>query len=181
MTDFARYSPAAWQQDGLVVQPEQDPPARPRGRGEIVGAVAVVAVVAVVSFALMPGGVAIAGLLRGVPGGCSASVRDDSIPSQPSPVSREVFGRLVEWWARDCLWFSSTTKRTAHPAFRRIVSMGRAAVPFLLEVLETPGDWDIALAEITGADPVPPSATGRRAETIRAWREWARQRDPVDG
>ena len=70
------------------------------------------------------------------------------------------FEHLVKEWRDACRFLSSTTKRTAHPAFRRIVGMGHSVVPLLLAHLSEPGDWDLALAEIVGDNPVRTEAHG---------------------
>jgi hypothetical protein len=68
---------------------------------------------------------------------------------------------------------SSSRKVTAHPAFRRIVGMGREAVPyFLREVKRKPSLLVRALQEITGESPVPRESRGRISEIAKAWVAW---------
>jgi hypothetical protein len=71
---------------------------------------------------------------------------------------------------------SSYTAIVGHPAFREIVSMGNAVVPFMLRDLEQePRLWVWALAEITGADPVPTCDAGKIAKMREAWLRWGRE------
>ncbi len=81
--------------------------------------------------------------------------------------------RLMAEWEEDCGHLSSTTQRVNHPAFRAIVAMGQPVIPLLLEQLaHDSGDWDIALHEITGENPVPPGNEGRMAKIVEAWLAW---------
>ena len=51
--------------------------------------------------------------------------------------------------------------------------MGEAAIPLILERMQTQGGhWFHALHEITGARPVPPESRGRIKEMTQAWLEW---------
>jgi len=55
--------------------------------------------------------------------------------------------------------------------------MGYAVVPMLLEEISTsPDHWDIALTEITGADPVPQESYGKLRDMSAAWVNWGRMR-----
>lgn len=63
-----------------------------------------------------------------------------------------------------------------HPAYQRIIGMGDAAVPLILQELErSPDHWFWALNAITGADPVPESRRGVMSEMVKAWLEWGVQ------
>src|SRR5262249_32655624 len=87
------------------------------------------------------------------------------------------FRRLEAAWVADTAYLSSTTQIVNHPAFREIISMGRAVVPFMLRDLEAGRAqlWVWALPEITGANPVPVSARGNIAKMAEAWLRWARE------
>jgi hypothetical protein len=63
-----------------------------------------------------------------------------------------------------------------NPAYQEIIGLGNDVVPFLLRDLkETERHWFIALRAITGANPVPKSATGNIPKMIEAWRQWAKE------
>jgi hypothetical protein len=71
---------------------------------------------------------------------------------------------------------SSIDDMIAHPAYREIIGMGSAAIPLLLDELETePNHWFPALMAISGGqNPVPPADTGNMEEMTQAWLEWGR-------
>lgn len=166
MSEFAKYTPSSWMEEGLVVRPARE--ALPQPRVKEIGAVAAAFTM---TLSVLSGGIADHGVWGSVRGD-----REVEVPQTSHAPSRSVlleFEQLVREWRSACAFLSSTTKRTAHPAFRRIVGMGYSAVPLLLQHLDQPGDWDIALAEILGEDPVPASARGNRDATVAAWRTWA--------
>jgi hypothetical protein len=71
---------------------------------------------------------------------------------------------------------SSTTRIVTHPAFREIVALGAAVIPFMLRDLQhQPRLWVWALPEITGTDPVPPADRGDIARMSEAWVTWGRE------
>jgi len=87
----------------------------------------------------------------------------------------ERFRRLEATWMAEVGHHSSTTKLVNHPAFQEIIRMGNAVVPFLFRDLEQrPRLWVWALADITGADPVPVSDRGNIVKMSEAWLRWGR-------
>jgi hypothetical protein len=95
-----------------------------------------------------------------------------------SPVIETVeerFRRLEATWMAEVGHHSSTTKLVNHPAYQEILRMGCDVVPFLIQDLERkPRLWVWALADITGADPVPVADRGNIAKMTEAWLCWAR-------
>jgi len=90
---------------------------------------------------------------------------------------RREFERLVAEWKSGRRPTSAAVKMAAHPAYQRIIEMGKAnssaIVPLLLAELErSPDHWFIALHAITGADPVPATSRGRLKEMTTAWKRW---------
>lgn len=84
----------------------------------------------------------------------------------------------VHEWTTEAGPTSSFSGLTAHPAFRRIVELGRPAVPHLLREIESrPSLLVWALHEITGENPVPRSARGRIKDMAAAWISWGKERD----
>ncbi|MBI5251084.1 MAG: hypothetical protein HY912_16470 [Desulfomonile tiedjei] len=87
----------------------------------------------------------------------------------------ETFRRLVEEWRTATLLSSSMTEMCMHPAYVRIIGLGRPVVPLLLrELLTNPDHWFWALFAITGANPVNPSDAGDLARMTEAWIRWGK-------
>lgn len=90
-------------------------------------------------------------------------------------VEEKLFRDLADQWRKDTRYLSSVTKMAIHPAYQRIIGMGRPALPLILRELRQRGDhWLWALHAITGEDPASPDATFE--EAIQAWLEWGGQR-----
>jgi hypothetical protein len=76
-------------------------------------------------------------------------------------------------WKRETRSCSSRTKMVEHPAYKEIVRMGQAALPFILKELRTdPHYWFPALQAITGEDPVPEADRGIVPKMTDAWLQW---------
>ena len=87
------------------------------------------------------------------------------------------FNRLVEQWQAETMFSSSLTEQYGHPAYQRIIALGDAVVPFLLDEMNArPDHWGYALTKITGQDPVPKEAHGRLREVAAAWLAWGKDR-----
>ncbi len=100
-------------------------------------------------------------------------------PIGATPISRETieerFRRLETQWGAETGHLSSSSKIIGHPAFREIIDMGQAVVPFMLRDLEQkPRLWVWALPEITGDDPVPVADRGDIVKMTAAWLHWAK-------
>ena len=88
--------------------------------------------------------------------------------------AEEEFRTLHEEWRRDTATSSSMRTKAAHPAYRRIVAMGEAAIPLILAQLRRqPSHLFWALHEITGANPVKPGSAGKVREMVEGWLTWA--------
>jgi hypothetical protein len=101
-----------------------------------------------------------------------------SIPVTPSveSVEQQVV-RLLENWRTKTAYLSSSTRITGHPAYRELIALGPTALPFLFRDLERTGDGHLskALAEMTGARPVPTEDRGNVRKVADAWLRWARE------
>ena len=87
---------------------------------------------------------------------------------------RDTFREHADLWRKETRHWSSVTKMTIHPSYRRIMGMGPAVLPLLLQELrERPDHWFVALNAITGDDPTPPSGTFH--EAVDAWILWGIQ------
>jgi hypothetical protein len=110
----------------------------------------------------------------------------DSSPQCPEPGDGSpqgvgaIFRALAERWKEERGPTSSTVQMAAHPAYRQIIGLGWAVVPFLLaELKQQPDHWFGALHEITGAEPVPREARGRVRDMAAAWLRWGKEHDLV--
>jgi hypothetical protein len=101
------------------------------------------------------------------------------VPSNQTMATESVkarFQHLASVWHAETAFISSSNEIVAHPAFQEIVGMGSAAVPLLLQELESrPGHWHRALRLITGADPVPVEDRGNLEKAAEAWLRWGRE------
>ncbi len=62
-----------------------------------------------------------------------------------------------------------------HASYQEIIQLGPAVVPLLLRDLEdNETHWFIALRQITGANPIKPSAAGIIPEMAASWLRWAK-------
>jgi hypothetical protein len=106
-----------------------------------------------------------------------------TLASRPTPAPvlsddelRRRFMQLANEWEQAVAYLSDSTLREAHPAYRAIIALGPAVVPLLLADLErTHRHWFAALAELTGANPVPPEDAGRSRRMVESWIRWGRE------
>jgi hypothetical protein len=90
----------------------------------------------------------------------------DTVPA----LSRE-FYLLVPQWKNDTRAVSSLSDMFMHPAYQRIMAMGKPALPLILtELREHSGHWFYALKHIAGKD-IATGATNMAAAKA-AWLEW---------
>ncbi|MBL8793569.1 MAG: hypothetical protein JNM56_06680 [Planctomycetia bacterium] len=97
---------------------------------------------------------------------------------EPADVEAPLYERFQELrrqWKEDTLYLSSITDIALHPAYQRIIGMGREALPLIFAELRRGTDhWFWALKAITGADPVPAADRGKMPRMAAAWLAWAR-------
>ena len=97
-------------------------------------------------------------------------------PDRTAAEARALFDELAQEWQQATRFLSYLTDMTSHPAYQRIIGMGKAAVPFLLERLRRkPDHWFWALKSITGVDPANDDARGDLNAMSQAWLDWGRQ------
>ena len=88
---------------------------------------------------------------------------------------QHTFDKLTAEW-KDATSYKSPVEMASHPAYQEIIKMGSKVVPLILRELERElDDWFIALAEITGANPVPEESRGRMKIMARKWLDWGRE------
>jgi hypothetical protein len=91
----------------------------------------------------------------------------------------EYFRQLADQWYEETGGMSFLSKRIAHPAYHKVMAMGRNALPFLFrEMRDTPDYWFWALHCITRESPVRPDATFD--QTIEDWLTWGRSHGYID-
>lgn len=89
---------------------------------------------------------------------------------------REPFQRLVAEWKEQSRFLSNTAQMAMIPAYQRIIGMGPAVVPLILEELgREPGHWFWALEAITGENPVAAEKAGSVRDEAKAWIDWGRE------
>ena len=91
------------------------------------------------------------------------------------PVLEEEFRNLAAQWREETEHLSSTDAFT-HPAYQRIIGLGRDVVPLILRDLAATGaHWFWALRAITGENPVGEEDAGYVRRMTQAWLEWGRR------
>jgi hypothetical protein len=113
-----------------------------------------------------------------VPGGYvpAAQGQADSV-SEPGAVGLttaaidNICELLRDLWLSQTANDSSMARIYSHPAFRQIVGLGEAALPFMYRhLVDEPELWTVGLTMVTGADPAADAQSPE--EAIRAWRAW---------
>ena len=92
---------------------------------------------------------------------------------------RREFENLAEQWLRETRHLSVVAKKVTHPAYLRIIGMGKPALPLILDMLQRrPAHWFTALRAIANIDfpghDVTPSMYREQ------WLEWGRKRGYID-
>jgi hypothetical protein len=89
----------------------------------------------------------------------------------------ETFLQLSAEWREKRPPSSFVEDLVLHPAYQRIIGLGKVVVPLILrELAQQPDHWFWALYCITGEDPVDASDAGNLSRMARAWVEWGRKR-----
>lgn len=95
---------------------------------------------------------------------------------------RAEFVALATKWRSETAHLSSVTQIAMHPAYQRIIGMGRDVIPFVLEDLrDNGGHWYWALQSLTGETPVPDDAAGNVREMKAAWLQWGSESGYIEG
>lgn len=94
---------------------------------------------------------------------------------RPSDQDRDRFQKLLAEWKNSRHHESKTSQLALHPAYQRIIGMGKVAVPLILEDMERfPDHWMWALRSITGENPVTDEQRGKLKLMCEAWLKWGR-------
>jgi hypothetical protein len=71
---------------------------------------------------------------------------------------------------------SSTTEIALHPAYYKIIGMGRVALPWIFrELRDRGGQWFLALRAITRENAVKPEDKGKIPKMTAAWLRWGEE------
>jgi hypothetical protein len=102
-------------------------------------------------------------------------------PSAATSVStqelRKQFTQLADEWRQKSRYLSNTTQIAMLRPYQRIIGMGWAVVPFILEELRRqPDQWFWALESITGENPVAQESAGKVSQMAQAWIDWGKKR-----
>jgi type I restriction enzyme M protein len=92
----------------------------------------------------------------------------------------ERFAEFAAEWKTGRRVTSSVSRMAEHPAYEKIIRMGYAVVPLILqELAREPDHWFVALNKITGENPVNGDARGKIAEMADAWIRWGENKGYV--
>jgi hypothetical protein len=87
---------------------------------------------------------------------------------------RNDFNTLAELWHNETGFWSDMGRKAVHPAYQRIIGMGKEALPLIFgEMAKEPGHWFWALRAITGENPVQPEHAGNVKAMTDDWLGWA--------
>lgn len=86
------------------------------------------------------------------------------------------FSLLAEQWYLDTIHSSAYLEQVLHPAYQRIIGLGKSVIPLILrELQDQPNEWFWALRALTGEDPTTPEMSGKRKEIAKAWLNWGKE------
>jgi type I restriction enzyme S subunit len=101
-----------------------------------------------------------------------------AIPFEPAGAAVDLeqrFNELTTRWREDTKFMSSVSDITGHPAYRAIIDMGPAALPYIFrELASRPAHWYNALKTIAGESPVQPNERSNPKRVREAWLQWGR-------
>ena len=86
----------------------------------------------------------------------------------------EKFNELATQWYKDTRKLSSVQQIVLHPAYQKIIGMGKEALPLIFRELQTTrSHWLWALAMIVGEDHATPGQTFK--EAVDSWIRWGQE------
>lgn len=85
------------------------------------------------------------------------------------------FETLAKRWKDETWFMSSIKKRIPHPAYLKIIALGKSIVPLIIaELRREPDYWHYALEALTGENPAENAETVR--EITESWLRWGTER-----
>jgi hypothetical protein len=86
------------------------------------------------------------------------------------------FRFLAENWYLETLHSSGYLDKILHPAYQRIIGLGKDVIPFIVrELQDEPSEWFWALRALTGEDPTTKEMAGNREKLAEAWLNWGKE------
>lgn len=90
------------------------------------------------------------------------------------------FLSLKNQWKDETLFVSSGTVLISNSAYREIISLGSAAIPWIIREMKKNNDhWFYALEKITGVNPIKKKNIGVVENMKKDWIDWASNKDYV--
>ena len=119
------------------------------------------------------------GLRSANPNECIWDLRFSGQATDSQKLADDEFAELVRKWKHDTRHSSSMKKSILHPAYLRIIGLGRPVLALLLRELRTnPDHWFTALAAVAGTDPAEHTQTFD--EAVEAWLQWGRRNSLIE-
>ena len=95
--------------------------------------------------------------------------------SETALIEKE-FSILANQWYLETLYSSAYLDKVLHPAYQRIIGLGKDVIPFILrELQDAPTEWFWALRALTGEDPATSAHSGKKDEAAQAWLNWGKE------
>ena len=102
-------------------------------------------------------------------------VQDQTCELHIASELEENFRTLAAQWRKETRHFSLVKKAVAHRAYKKILTLGKGAIPLILrELQERPDHWFDALELLADENPVLPEHDFDQA--VRAWLDWGREK-----
>lgn len=84
---------------------------------------------------------------------------------------------LAERVKEETKWYSFIAQKTQSPAYRKLLDMGEAIIPFVLKYLDLqPVIWFHTLHKLTGENPVAEANSGNIEQMKKDWLQWGKKR-----
>jgi len=102
---------------------------------------------------------------------CPKRTSESAEPAKASKTLEDEFNELADKWYRDTRKLSVADQIVTHPAYQKIIGMGRDALPFIFrELKRTRGHWLWALQMICRHDHAKPGQ--KFGEAVDHWLKW---------
>jgi hypothetical protein len=93
----------------------------------------------------------------------------------PETLEQE-FNELARQWRRETGMMSFARQKATHPAYQKIIGMGKDALPFIFrELRNRGGDWLWALEAIARPKANPAAGTTNYKDAAAAWLRWGEE------
>jgi hypothetical protein len=104
----------------------------------------------------------------------SATITNESLENGRLNIENE-FNSLAQKWREETAFLSLARQKAMHPAYQKIIGMGREALPLIFKELQIRGgDWIWALEMIVRKEN-PAAGKTNYKEAIEAWLSWGKQ------